>query len=51
MVIQNSIKLLNEISKIEEEISLIESTFSSSEGAIDTEKFLTQLLKTYCREA
>ena len=51
MVIQNSIKLLNEISRIEEEISLVENAFPSSEEGIDTEKYLIQILKIYCREA
>jgi hypothetical protein len=51
MVIQNSIKLLNDISKIEEEISQLESIFPSVETGIDSEKFLAQILKIYCREA
>lgn len=47
MVIQNSIKILNELALIEEKIERIEGFLQRNQYAYDKEELINAILKTY----
>lgn len=50
MIIQNSIKILAELTQVERDISLIEQFINKQSLEIDSEKLLEDILKVYCGE-
>ena len=50
MIIQNSNKILSELSKLEDEISQLEAIIYNNDLCIDSVKLLEDILKNYCRE-
>ena len=51
LIIQNSKKILNELSQIEREITQIEQLIYKQSLNIDSVKLLEDILKSYCRES
>ena len=50
MIIQNSTRLLNELSEIESKITSFQEIICNQDLNIDSVKLLEDILKNYCRE-